>query len=56
MYSRVGVDGSDKFPLDDSEAFRFNGIVNNITEKSAIPLVCQEACKHFVTQALKKSK
>lgn len=43
-------------PLDDSEASRFNGIVNNTSEASAIPLVCQEACNHFVAQARKKSK
>ena len=43
-------------PLDDSEASRFNGIVNNITENSAIPLVCQKACNHFVAQAREKSK
>ena len=43
-------------PLDDSEASRFNGIVSNTAENKAIPLVCQEACNHFVAQARKKSK
>ena len=40
-------------PLDDSEASRFNGIVN---KDAAIPLICQEACNHFVAQARKKSQ
>ncbi|MDA7881771.1 DR2241 family protein [Akkermansiaceae bacterium] len=43
-------------PLEESEASRFNGIVNGATEKTAIPMVCQEACNHFVAQARQKSK
>ncbi len=43
-------------PLDDSEASRFNGIVGQATQETAIPMVCQEACNFFVAQARKKSK
>jgi len=39
--------------LDDSEASRFDGIVNGTP---AIPLLCQEACNYFVAQARTKSK
>lgn len=39
-------------PLDDSEASRFDG---RIAEK-AIPLLCREACNHFVAEARKVSK
>jgi hypothetical protein len=42
--------------LDDTEASRFNGIVNDADESSAIPMVCQEACNFFVSEARKKSK
>ena len=41
-------------PLDDSEATRFNGIVGDT--KNAIPLLCREACNHFVAEARKASK
>lgn len=43
-------------PLEDSEASRFNGIVGDGDESTAIPMVCQEACNFFVAQARKKSK
>ena len=42
--------------LADSQASRFNGIVANASEETAIPMVCQEACNFFVAQARKKSK
>jgi sirohydrochlorin cobaltochelatase len=37
-------------PLEDSEASRFNGIVGGTPESRAIPLLCREACNHFVSQ------
>jgi len=43
-------------PLDDSEASRFNGIVNGASESQAIPLVCREACNHFVAECRKAAK
>jgi len=43
-------------PLQDSEASRFNGIVGEADESTAIPMVCQEACNFFVAEARKKSK
>jgi len=42
--------------LDNTEASRFNGIVGEADESSAIPMVCQEACNFFVSEARKKSK
>lgn len=43
-------------PLDDSEASRFNGIPGNIPEAQAIPLLCREACNHFVAECRKAAK
>lgn len=43
-------------PLVDSEASRFNGILNGLTEKEAIPLLCREACNHFVAECKKAAK
>lgn len=43
-------------PLEDSEASRFEGIVGEAAEGTAIPMVCQEACNFFVSEARKKSK
>ncbi len=43
-------------PLSDSEASRFDGIVSPATAKTALPMVCQEACNFFVAEARKKSK
>ncbi len=43
-------------PLEDSEASRFNGIVNDLPEGKAIPLVCREACNHFVAECRKAAK
>ncbi len=37
-------------PLDDSEASRFNGLVGDVPESEAIPLLCREACNHFVAE------
>jgi hypothetical protein len=43
-------------PLDDSEASRFNGIGSGLSEPQAIPLLCREACNHFVAECRKVSK
>jgi sirohydrochlorin cobaltochelatase len=43
-------------PLDDSEASRFNGIPGNLPESEAIPLLCREACNHFVAECRKAAK
>jgi hypothetical protein len=43
-------------PLDDSEASRFNGIVGGLPENEAIPLLCREACNHFVAECRRVAK
>jgi sirohydrochlorin cobaltochelatase len=43
-------------PLDDTEASRFNGIVGNASPSQAIPLLCREACNHFVAECRRVSK
>ena len=43
-------------PLDDSEASRFNGIPGDLPESEAIPLICREACNHFVAECRKSAK
>jgi sirohydrochlorin cobaltochelatase len=43
-------------PLEDSEASRFDGVVGEINRAEAIPLLCREACNHFVAEARKASK
>jgi 4Fe-4S iron-sulfur cluster binding domain/DR2241 stabilising domain len=43
-------------PLDDSEASRFNGIPNDLSGDEAIPLLCREACNHFVAECRKAAK
>jgi sirohydrochlorin cobaltochelatase len=43
-------------PLDDSEASRFNGIPGELAENQAIPLLCREACNHFVAECRKAAK
>lgn len=43
-------------PLEDSEASRFNGIGSGLSEPQAIPLLCREACNHFVAECRKVSK
>lgn len=46
----------DTTPLADSEASRFNGIPADLPESRAIPLVCREACNHFVAECRKAAK
>jgi sirohydrochlorin cobaltochelatase len=43
-------------PLDDSEASRYNGIPGDLSESEAIPLLCREACNHFVAECRKAAK
>jgi sirohydrochlorin cobaltochelatase len=43
-------------PLDDSEASRFNGIPGEVPENEAIPLLCREACNHFVAECRRVAK
>jgi 4Fe-4S iron-sulfur cluster binding domain/DR2241 stabilising domain len=43
-------------PLDDSEASRFNGIPGDLPTAEAIPLLCREACNHFVAECRKAAK
>lgn len=43
-------------PLEDSEASRFNGIPGDLPEAEAIPLICHEACNHFVAECRKSAK
>lgn len=45
---------SSDVPLEDSEASRFRGTLAEPAR--CIPLVCQEACNHFVAEARKVSK
>jgi hypothetical protein len=43
-------------PLADSEASRYDGIPAGLSEIEAIPLLCREACNHFVAECRKVSK
>jgi 4Fe-4S iron-sulfur cluster binding domain len=43
-------------PLVDSAASRFDGIGSGLSEPHAIPLLCREACNHFVAECRKVSK
>jgi sirohydrochlorin cobaltochelatase len=43
-------------PLDDNEASRYNGIPGMVPESEAIPLLCREACNHFVAECRKAAK
>jgi sirohydrochlorin cobaltochelatase len=45
-----------KTPLEDSEASRFNGVPGDFPESQAIPLLCREACNHFVAECRKAAK
>lgn len=37
-------------PLEDSEASRYSGIPDDLPTDEAIPLLCREACNHFVAE------
>lgn len=43
-------------PLEDSEASRYNGIPGGLSESEAIPLLCREACNHFVAECRRVAK
>jgi len=43
-------------PLDDSEASRFDGTLGDAPDIQAIPLLCREACNHFVAECRKAAK
>lgn len=43
-------------PLDDSEATRYSGIPNDLPPAGAIPLLCREACNHFVAECRRVAK
>ncbi|MGA0846124.1 MAG: DR2241 family protein [Luteolibacter sp.] len=43
-------------PLDDSEASRYNGIPDGTAPSETIPLLCREACNHFVAECRKAAK
>ncbi len=43
-------------PLEDSDASRYNGIPGGLSEAEAIPLLCREACNHFVAECRRVSK
>lgn len=46
----------EQVPLEDSEASRYNGIPDGLSENEAIPLLCREACNHFVAECRKAAK
>jgi sirohydrochlorin cobaltochelatase len=43
-------------PLEDSVASRFNGVPGGLPQAEAIPLLCREACNHFVAECRKLAK
>lgn len=43
-------------PLEDSEASRYDGIPGGLPETEAIPLLCREACNHFIAECRKVAK
>jgi 4Fe-4S iron-sulfur cluster binding domain/DR2241 stabilising domain len=46
----------ENIPLEDSEASRFRGVPGDLPESEAIPLLCREACNHFVAECRKAAK
>jgi hypothetical protein len=42
--------------LEDSEASRYDGIPGELADSEAIPLLCREACNHFVAECRKLAK
>ena len=43
-------------PLENSAASRYNGIPGDVLESEAIPLLCREACNHFVAECRRAAK
>lgn len=46
----------DSTPLEPSEASRYDGIPGALPESEAIPLLCREACNHFVAECRRVAK
>lgn len=46
----------DHTPLEDSEASRYPGIPEGTAPHTAIPLLCREACNHFVAECRRVAK
>ena len=46
----------DQTPLEDSEASRYDGLPPGVRSNAAIPLLCREACNHFVAECRKAAK
>lgn len=46
----------DDTPLEDSEASRFDGVLDGVSKNKAIPMQCQEACNFFVAECRKVSR
>ena len=43
-------------PLQDSAASRYSGIAEGVAQSEAIPLLCREACNHFVGECRRVAK
>lgn len=43
-------------PLEENEASLYQGLPTDLPENEAIPLICREACNHFVAECRKVSK
>jgi len=43
-------------PMEESEASRYDGIPDGVPETAAIPLICREACNHFVGECRRVAK
>jgi 4Fe-4S iron-sulfur cluster binding domain/DR2241 stabilising domain len=46
----------DQTPLDESEASRYPGIPDGANPEASIPLLCREACNHFVAECRRVAK
>lgn len=43
-------------PLEDSEASRYDGLLPGVPAEATIPLLCREACNHFVAECRRVAK
>lgn len=43
-------------PLEDSEASRYDGLLAGVPAETSIPLLCREACNHFVAECRRVAK
>lgn len=46
----------DSTALEESDASRFNGVLDGHPPQTAIPLLCREACNHFVAECRRVAK